>query len=116
MAEDFEYFFECIAFIYLVAILFSSLGEGGPKKKFKLKLLGNVATFLLCRAFVLGWWRMVVMDQEEWAKRGLLNKRKSSQCLMKIAQLVASEDTFSEVFLDLGGLWLTVCICKIDEK
>lgn len=59
MAEDIEYFFECIVFIYLVAILLSSLGVcvgGGfiKKKKFKLKLLGNVATFFLYRAFVLG--------------------------------------------------------------
>lgn len=111
MAEDAEYFFECIAFIYSVAILFFSLGRGIPQKDFKLKLLGNVAASLLCRAFVLGPWGMVVMDQEEW------EKQKSSQCLMEVAQSVASEDTFSEVILGVGGFWLTgVCIYKIDEK
>lgn len=40
MAEDIEYFFECIAFIYLVAILLSSLGVcvwGGFLKKKKIQ-------------------------------------------------------------------------------
>lgn len=60
MAEDIEYFFECIAFVYLVAILLSSLGVcvwgGGvpQKKKIQTQTAWKCCNFSSLQGFCLG--------------------------------------------------------------